>query len=80
MGAIFAALARPLLEAVLSAFGNFIIEMVNSWRLQQEAEAKGRAEAVAEAALEATRVGQEMTDVPLPSDDDVLKRLGDGTA
>lgn len=45
MGAILALLARPLIEAAVSVFGQIILDFWKTWKAAQDARALGRAEA-----------------------------------
>ncbi len=80
MGAILALLARPLLDALLSAFGQVIIDLFASWRSHEDAVARGRADAERAAMLAAEAALSRMEGVPSLSDDEVLKRLREGKA
>jgi hypothetical protein len=80
MSAILALLARPFLDALLSAFGQVIIDLFAIWRSHEDAKLAGRAEAerAASAAAEAARA--RMDEVAALSNDEMLKRLREGKA
>lgn len=69
-----------LLEAALSAFGNVLLDFFKTWKASDDARARGRAEAVQDAAVEALKVERDMGAVDLPERDDLLKRLQEGLA
>ncbi len=78
--ALLQILGRPLIEAAVSAFGHVMLDFFRTWRAGIDAQARGRAEAVAEAATEVARVERDMGAVSLPERDELLKRLNEGTA
>jgi len=80
MQAILALLARPLLEAVVSAFGQVISDLLASWRAHDDAVARGRAEVERDAAKRVAEVIAAMGDVSDLSDDEILQRLREGKA
>jgi hypothetical protein len=80
LGAILALLARPLIEAAVSAFGHVLMDFVRSWKASQDAQARGRAEAERDAAVAVARVEREMGGVDVPSLREMLNRLKDGSA
>lgn len=80
MQAILLLLARPLIEAALSAFGHVLLDFFRTWKASQDAQALGRAEAVRDAAAEALKVERDMGAVALPERDELLKRLREGMA
>lgn len=69
-----------LLEAALSAFGRVLLDMFSTWKANEDARARGRAEAVQDAALEVIRVERDMGAVVMPERDEVLRRLREGLA
>ena len=74
------AIAKPFIELLLAAFGKVLLDMFTTWQGQQDAIARGRAEAAADGALAALRAQQAMDAVPLPDEDEALARLKAGTA
>lgn len=80
MQAILALLARPLIEAAVSAFGQVLIDLFQSWQSNQDAKALGqlRAEQAAATAAEAARVRMDNV-IPL-SDAEMLSHLRKGDA
>jgi hypothetical protein len=80
MGAILALLARPLIEAAVSVFGQMILQYLATWKASQDARARGRAEAEREAATAAAKVAAEMGEVAEPEIGDAIRRLRDGLA
>lgn len=80
MIAILTALARPLFEAALLAFGRTLTDMLKAWRANEDAKAFGRAEVVNAAHENALRVEREMGAIEVPERDDLLERLRSGTA
>lgn len=80
MIAILTALARPLIEAALLAFGRTLTDMLRAWRANEDAKALGRAEAVNAAHENALQVERDMNAVGLPEHDELLERLRSGTA
>ncbi len=75
MSAILALLARPLIDAFLSAFGRVVLEYLRTWKASEDAKALGRAEAGREATETVLRVEREMNTVEQPSMGDLLKKL-----
>lgn len=69
-----------LIEAALSAFGNVLLDFFKTWKASEDARARGSAEAVRDAVLEALKVERDMGAVELPERDDLLKRLREGLA
>ena len=67
-----------LVEAALSAFGRVLLDFFRTWKASEDARARGRAEAVQDAALEALEVERDMGAVELPERDELLKRLREG--
>lgn len=67
-----------LIEAALSAFGRVLLDFFRTWRASEDAKARGRAEAVQNATLEALKVERDMGAVDLPERDELLKRLREG--
>lgn len=80
MGAILALLARPLLDALLSAFGQVLIDLLASWRSHEDAVARGRAEAERAALIVAQAAEDRMAKVMVLSDEEMLRRLREGKA
>jgi len=80
MGAILALLARPLLDALLSAFGQVVLDLFASWRSHEDAKLAGRAEAERAASVAAEAARAHMDEVAALSDDEMLKRLREGRA
>lgn len=80
MSAILALLARSLIEAAVSAFGQVIIDLLASWRSHEDAVARGRADAERAALIAAEQARNRMEAVPLPTEEEVLKRLREGKA
>lgn len=80
MNAILIALTRPLIDAALSAFGHVLLDLFRTWKASADAQARGYAEARADAAREAARIERDMGGVGLPETDDMLRRLREGTA
>jgi hypothetical protein len=80
MQAILALLARPLIEAVVSAFGQVLLDLFASWRSHEDAKALGRAEAERAASVAAEQARQRMDAVPLLTEDEILKLLREGKA
>jgi len=69
-----------LVEAALSAFGNVLLDFFKTWKASEDARARGRAETVQDAAVEALKVERDMGAVEMPERDDLLKRLREGLA
>lgn len=80
MQALILLLARPLVDAFLSAFGHFVMNALRTWKASEDAQALGRAEAVRDAAKVVADVEREMGAVELPERDELLKRLREGLA
>jgi len=80
MQAILALLARPLIEAVVSAFGQVIIDLLASWRAHDDAVARGRAEAERAAVNAAEQARNRMDEVMVLSDEEIIRRLREGEA
>lgn len=77
---MLALLAKPLIDAFLSAFGHFVIDALRTWKASQDAQALGRAEAERDAAAVVIQVEREMGGVQLPERDELLKKLREGMA
>lgn len=73
-------LARPLIEAAVSAFGQVLIDLFASWRAHEDAKAVGRAEAERAAVIAAAAAMERMEEVMVLSDEEVLRRLREGKA
>jgi hypothetical protein len=80
MQAILALLARPFLDALLSAFGQFLIDSLGAWRSHEDAVARGRADAERAALIAAEAARSRMEGVGELTDDEVLRRLREGKA
>jgi len=80
MQAILALLARPLIEAAVSAFGQVLLDLFQSWRDHEDAVALGRADAVQEAAVATQAAADRMANVPLLSEEEIMKLLREGKA
>lgn len=80
MNSVIAVLARPLIEAALSAFGHIIMDFFKTWQANADAKALGRAEAVIEASEVAFEIERQMGSVALPERDELLERLRRGDA
>ncbi|HTD75198.1 MAG TPA: hypothetical protein VK652_16845 [Steroidobacteraceae bacterium] len=80
MQAILALLARPLIEAAVSAFGQVLLDLFQSWRDHEDAVALGRADAVQAAAVAIQAAEQRMANVPLLSEEEIMKLLREGKA
>jgi hypothetical protein len=80
VGAILTLLARPLIQAAVSAFGQVLLDLLQSWRAYESAKAEGRADAdrAAAAAVEAAR--RRMDAATLPDKAEILRRLREGDA
>lgn len=80
MQGILLMLARPLIEAAMAAFGQFLLDLLAARQSHEDAIARGRAEAerAALAAAEAARL--RMEGVPTLTDEEVLRRLREGKA
>jgi hypothetical protein len=73
-------LARPLIEAAVSAFGQVIIDFFASWRAHEDAKAVGRAEAERAAIIAADAAEDRMEKVMPLSDEEIIRRLREGKA
>lgn len=80
MQAILALLTRPLVEAVVSAFGQVLLDLLQSWRSHEDAKALGRADAERAAWIATEAARARMDGVGALSDDEVLRRLMEGRA
>lgn len=80
MRAILALLARPFLDALLSAFGQVLLDFFASWRSHEDARLAGRAEAERAAILAADAARQRMDSVPVLTDEEIAKLLREGKA
>ena len=80
MQVILALLARPLIEAVVSAFGQVILDFFAAWRSHEDAKALGRAEAERAASVAAQAAMDRMEGVMVLSDEEILRRLREGKA
>lgn len=80
MQAILLLLARPLIEAAVSAFGQVLIDLFASWRTREDAVARGRAEAERAAIIAAEAARDRMDLVPPLTDEEILRRLRGGMA
>ena len=80
MQAILALLARPLIEAAVSAFGQVLIDLFQSWRDHEDAVALGRAQAEQSAATAAEAARVRMDNVIPLSDAELLAKLRKGDA
>jgi hypothetical protein len=80
MQAILALLARPFLDALLSAFGQFIIDALGAWRAHDDAVARGRADAERATLIAAEAARQRMEGVGHLTDAEVMQRLSEGKA
>lgn len=77
---MLAILAKPIIEAFLSAFGHFVIDALRTWKASHDAQALGRAEAERDASLALAEREREMNAVELPERDELLRRLREGLA
>lgn len=73
-------LARPLIEAAVSAFGQVLLDFFAAWRAREDAKALGRADAERDAMLAAEAARGRMEGVMELSEDDVVRRLREGKA
>lgn len=80
MQAILLFLARPLIDAALSAFGHVLLDFFRTWKASQDAQALGRAEAERDAAAKAAQIERDMSAVEMLEREDVLKWLREGKA
>lgn len=80
MQAILLLLARPLIEAAVSAFGQVLIDLFASWRAHEDAIARGRAEAERAAIVAAEAVEDRMEQVMPLNDEEIIRRLREGKA
>lgn len=80
MQAILALLARSLIEAAVSAFGQVIIDLFGAWRAHDDAVARGRADAERRALIAVEQARDRMDSVPMLSEDEIIKRLREGKA
>lgn len=80
MQAILALLARPLIEAAVSAFGQVLIDFFAAWRAHEDAVARGRADAERAAAIAAEQAMARMEEVMVLSDEEIIRRLREGKA
>ena len=80
MGAILALLAKPLIQAAISAFGQVLIDLLQSWRAHESAKAEGRAEAERAAVIAAEDARRRMDAAELPDKAEILRRLREGDA
>lgn len=80
MQAALLLLARPLIEAAVSAFGQVLIDLLQSWRDHEDAVALGRAQAGQDAAIAADAARQRMDNVISLTDAEMLSRLRKGDA
>lgn len=77
---MLAILAKPIIEAFLSAFGHFVMDAIRTWKASHDAQALGRTEAERDAARVAAEVERDMGAVDLPERDELLRRLREGLA
>lgn len=80
MQAALLLLARPLIEAAVSAFGQVLIDLFQSWRDHEDAVALGRAQAEQSAAAAADAARARMDNVIPLSDAEMLSHLRKGDA
>ena len=80
MQAILALLARPLIEAAVSAFGQVLIDFFSAWRAHEDAVAVGRAESERAAVIAAEQAMNRMEEVMVLSDEEIIRRLREGKA
>ena len=80
MSSVFLLLARPLLDALLSAFGRTLLDMLGTWQARSDAMALGRATANSDVAKRTAEAIAAMGDVSELSDDEMLERLREGKA
>lgn len=80
MGAILALLAKPLIQAAISAFGQVLIDLLQSYRAHESAKAEGRAAAERAAIIAAEDARRRMDAAELPDKAEILKRLREGDA
>lgn len=80
MGAILALLAKPLIQAAISAFGQVLIDMLTSWRAHESAKAEGRAAAERAAVIAAEDARRRMDAAELPDKAEILRRLREDDA
>jgi hypothetical protein len=80
VGAILTLLARPLIQAAVSAFGQVLLELMQSYLAHQSARAEGRAAAERAAVLAAEDVRKRMDAAELPDKAEILRRLREGDA
>jgi hypothetical protein len=80
VNAILLMLARPLIEAAVTAFGRVILDFLKAWQANADAKALGRAQAINQASEKALHVEREMGAIDLPEQDELLRRLREGTA
>lgn len=80
MQVILKLLARPLIEAAVSAFGQVLLDFFAAWRAREDAKALGRAEADRDAMLAAEAARSRMENVIVLSDEEMIRRLREGKA
>ncbi len=80
MQALLALLAKPLIDAALSAFGRVIMDMIKAWQVEHAAREAGRASAVIAAHEQALAAERRMSEVQVLTEDELLRRLREGDA
>lgn len=80
LAAICAWIAKNGLTAVLGALASFLLDAQRQRQANTDAKDVGRLEAERDHAVETMKVQQRIDAVPTPDDDEVLRRLKDGTA
>lgn len=80
MTSILALLARPLIQAAISAFGHVALDFMKAFMADRKAQALGRADAQREAAIAAAKAQMAIEDTPEPEDAELIKRLRNGAA
>lgn len=73
-------LARPLIEAAVSAFGQVVLDFFAARRAHEDAKAVGRAEAERAASVAAEQARERMDAAPLLTEEEILKLLREGKA
>lgn len=73
-------LAQPLIQAAVSAFGQVLLELLQSWRAHESAKAEGRAAAERAAVIAAEDARKRMDAADLPDKAEILRRLREGEA
>lgn len=76
----FNLLARPVIDAAVSAFGNFLLGMFQTWQTAADNQALGRASAERDAAIASIQITQEFEAVPLPTQSEAVNALRNGAA